>query len=119
MHRGTFVETGSASDVFHHPRHAYTRSLIAAEPRIDRQRRYGRASPEAGSDGHAQSRPAATCPSRAISALASGGSDACAGRCVVIGNRSTGSGGSPPNRSNGKVSGSTMEVKTFFDAIDA
>ncbi|MDQ0470820.1 dipeptide ABC transporter ATP-binding protein [Labrys wisconsinensis] len=45
MHRGRFVETGAAAEVFRRPAHAYTRRLIEAEPRIDQPRRYGRAVP--------------------------------------------------------------------------
>ncbi len=41
MHRGAFVETGKARDVFGNPSHSYTQTLIAAEPRIDQPRRYG------------------------------------------------------------------------------
>jgi peptide/nickel transport system ATP-binding protein len=39
MYQGQFVETGTAVDVFRNPQHAYTRRLIAAEPRIDALRR--------------------------------------------------------------------------------
>ncbi|MCO5070906.1 MAG: ABC transporter ATP-binding protein [Rhizobiaceae bacterium] len=45
MHRGRFVETGKARDVFRAPRDAYTRQLIDAEPRINQPRRYGVAVP--------------------------------------------------------------------------
>ena len=45
MHRGRFVETGKARDVFRAPRDAYTRQLIDAEPRINQPRRYGLAVP--------------------------------------------------------------------------
>src|SRR5690606_31440389 len=38
MHRGAFVETGKARDVFSNPRHSYSQTLIAAEPRIDQPR---------------------------------------------------------------------------------
>ncbi len=41
MNQGKFVETGDAREVFANPRHAYTRALIEAEPRIDQPRRYG------------------------------------------------------------------------------
>ncbi|MBL8583679.1 MAG: ABC transporter ATP-binding protein [Rhizobiaceae bacterium] len=41
MHRGRFVETGKAREVFRNPQDPYTQKLIAAEPRIDQPRRYG------------------------------------------------------------------------------
>jgi ABC-type oligopeptide transport system ATPase subunit len=41
MHKGRFVETGNARDVFRNPQDPYTRRLIDAEPRIDQPRRYG------------------------------------------------------------------------------
>jgi peptide/nickel transport system ATP-binding protein len=41
MYRGSFVETGAASDVFNRPTHPYTKKLIDAEPRIDQPRRHG------------------------------------------------------------------------------
>jgi oligopeptide transport system ATP-binding protein len=34
MLRGKIVETGEADEVFHHPRHNYTRNLIAAIPKL-------------------------------------------------------------------------------------
>jgi ABC-type glutathione transport system ATPase component len=36
MHRGRIVETGCAGDVFGRPAHPYTRSLLAAAPRLSR-----------------------------------------------------------------------------------
>lgn len=33
--QGSFVESGSAREIFHMPKHAYTRSLLEAMPRID------------------------------------------------------------------------------------
>ncbi|WP_442580768.1 dipeptide ABC transporter ATP-binding protein [Mesorhizobium sp. ASY16-5R] len=41
MHRGNFVETGKARDIFRNPQHVYTQRLIEAEPRIEQPRRYG------------------------------------------------------------------------------
>ncbi|MGO4839104.1 ATP-binding cassette domain-containing protein, partial [Rhizobiaceae sp. 2RAB30] len=41
LHRGKFVETGRARDVFRSPVNPYTQKLIAVEPRIDQPRRYG------------------------------------------------------------------------------
>jgi len=37
MYQGQIVESGRASQIIHHPRHAYTRSLIAAVPPADRK----------------------------------------------------------------------------------
>lgn len=34
MHRGRIVEQGSADEVYHHPRHEYTRELLAAVPSL-------------------------------------------------------------------------------------
>ena len=39
MHRGKIVEYGDAEQVFDHPRHEYTRTLLAAIPRPDPARR--------------------------------------------------------------------------------
>ena len=36
MYAGEFVESGTASDVLHAPRHAYTRELLAAVPDVSR-----------------------------------------------------------------------------------
>jgi ABC-type microcin C transport system duplicated ATPase subunit YejF len=47
MYRGNFVETGTAGEVFRRPQHPYTQRLIAAEPRIDQPRKYGRAPTQA------------------------------------------------------------------------
>jgi oligopeptide/dipeptide ABC transporter ATP-binding protein len=41
MRHGEFVETGPAEDVFYRPKHAYTRMLLDAMPRIDRPIRPG------------------------------------------------------------------------------
>lgn len=38
MYAGSIVESGQATDVFRHPRHPYTRALLAARPRPDRDR---------------------------------------------------------------------------------
>jgi peptide/nickel transport system ATP-binding protein len=38
MYLGRIVEQGAAQDVLHQPRHPYTRSLLAAVPRVDGQR---------------------------------------------------------------------------------
>ena len=35
MQAGRFVETGDTQAVFETPRHAYTRTLLAAAPRLD------------------------------------------------------------------------------------
>jgi peptide/nickel transport system ATP-binding protein len=43
MRHGEFVETGAAEDVFYRPKHAYTRMLLDAMPRIDKPSREGRA----------------------------------------------------------------------------
>lgn len=37
MYLGRIVETGPAAEVLHHPRHPYTRGLLACVPRIDRR----------------------------------------------------------------------------------
>ncbi len=37
MHRGRIVETGDTGALFEHPRHAYTRHLLAAEPKGEPQ----------------------------------------------------------------------------------
>ncbi len=42
MYQGSFVETGSAADIFKRPQHPYTRKLIGAEPSLDHPRRYGK-----------------------------------------------------------------------------
>ncbi len=42
MKDGVFVEAGSAEQVFHSPQTAYTRSLLDAIPRLDREGRGGR-----------------------------------------------------------------------------
>ena len=42
MRHGAFVETGSADDIFYHPKHPYTQMLLDAMPRIDRPERPGR-----------------------------------------------------------------------------
>jgi len=42
MRTGGFVEAGGAAEVFHAPRTAYTRALLAAVPRLDREDRGGR-----------------------------------------------------------------------------
>jgi oligopeptide/dipeptide ABC transporter ATP-binding protein len=39
MYAGRLVETGAASDVYHHPRHPYTQALLRSVPRLDRPRR--------------------------------------------------------------------------------
>jgi peptide/nickel transport system ATP-binding protein len=36
MREGQFVETGGVEDIFYRPRHAYTRMLLDAMPRVDR-----------------------------------------------------------------------------------
>lgn len=38
MYEGRFVETGSVYDIFKDPQHDYTRSLLAAVPRLDRDK---------------------------------------------------------------------------------
>src|SRR5690606_40076728 len=38
MHGGELKEHGPVDDVFYRPRHAYTRSLLAAVPRLDSDR---------------------------------------------------------------------------------
>ena len=43
MRHGEFVETGAAEDIFYQPKHAYTRMLLDAMPRIDKPSREGRA----------------------------------------------------------------------------
>jgi oligopeptide/dipeptide ABC transporter ATP-binding protein len=35
MYAGQVVEAGTVADIFHHPRHPYTRGLLASLPRID------------------------------------------------------------------------------------
>ncbi|MFD0522561.1 ABC transporter ATP-binding protein [Paractinoplanes durhamensis] len=35
MHDGAVVESGPVDDVFHHPRHDYTRELLAAVPTLE------------------------------------------------------------------------------------
>jgi oligopeptide/dipeptide ABC transporter ATP-binding protein len=42
MQSGTVVESGAANEVFEHPRHAYTRSLIASVPALSYTKRDGR-----------------------------------------------------------------------------
>jgi len=42
MYLGTIVETGTAADVYHHPRHPYTEALISAVPRPDPDRKLKR-----------------------------------------------------------------------------
>ncbi|MCR8723900.1 ABC transporter ATP-binding protein [Frigidibacter sp. ROC022] len=37
MYAGRLVESGEVTDVFHNPRHPYTRGLLASRPRIDRR----------------------------------------------------------------------------------
>ncbi|MDO5451241.1 MAG: ABC transporter ATP-binding protein, partial [Akkermansia sp.] len=34
MQKGRIVEYGTADDVFHHPQHSYTQTLLAAVPRL-------------------------------------------------------------------------------------
>jgi peptide/nickel transport system ATP-binding protein len=41
MRHGAFVETGTAEDIFYTPQHPYTRMLLDAMPRIDREGRPG------------------------------------------------------------------------------
>ncbi len=55
MYAGRVVETGRAVEVFHHPRHAYTSSLLASLPRLDRGRE--RLRPIPGQPPSAQSAP--------------------------------------------------------------
>ena len=43
MREGTFVEAGPVEDIFYRPRHAYTRMLLDAMPRVDRPERPGHA----------------------------------------------------------------------------
>src|SRR5690606_3713714 len=38
MHGGEMKEQGPVNDVFYQPRHAYTRALLAAVPRLDEAR---------------------------------------------------------------------------------
>src|SRR5690606_7452852 len=38
MYDGEIVETGDTRDIFYRPQHEYTRSLLAALPRVDRTR---------------------------------------------------------------------------------
>jgi oligopeptide/dipeptide ABC transporter ATP-binding protein len=38
MYAGRLVETGSAPDVYHNPRHPYTQALLRSVPRLDRPR---------------------------------------------------------------------------------
>ncbi len=42
MHQGKIVEAGPTSDIFDHPRHAYTRALLAASPVPDPDRQAAR-----------------------------------------------------------------------------
>ena len=37
MYQGELVETGSVQQVFHHPKHPYTKGLLACRPRLDLQ----------------------------------------------------------------------------------
>ena len=39
MYAGTFVETGSATQIFDHPRHPYTYGLLQSIPRLDSKRK--------------------------------------------------------------------------------
>jgi oligopeptide/dipeptide ABC transporter ATP-binding protein len=38
MYAGRIVESGMAHDIYHHPRHPYTRALLRSVPRMDRAR---------------------------------------------------------------------------------
>jgi len=53
MRDGEFVESGGVEEIFYSPRHAYTRMLLDAMPRVDRPDRPGHAvrSPAAGLEG--------------------------------------------------------------------
>jgi oligopeptide/dipeptide ABC transporter ATP-binding protein len=39
MYAGRIVESGAAHDIYHHPRHPYTRALLRSVPRMDRARK--------------------------------------------------------------------------------
>ena len=60
MYAGTFVETGSASPVFSHPRHPYTLGLLQSVPRLD-TRRVRSLQPIAGQPRNMLS-PPSSCP---------------------------------------------------------
>ena len=39
MYAGRIIESGTARDIYHHPRHPYTLALLRSVPRMDRPRR--------------------------------------------------------------------------------
>jgi oligopeptide/dipeptide ABC transporter ATP-binding protein len=39
MYAGRIIESGTAHDIYHHPRHPYTLALLRSVPRIDQPRR--------------------------------------------------------------------------------